>query len=515
MEINKEMLEVKEVSAKLGANVMVEGDIIIPDVNPDVREVLLADAVASIHTSEVRNGKLYISGNVQFQILYAPDEDDCELKSLSAAFPFSDTLDIPGGSDSKEYTVSVLTEHIGFTLVNSRKISMKVIVSVKARGFENKTIAPISSVNGGKVQYRTTDYRIYTPVCEKHHDIMLSDLLTVPQNLPDMEDILKMDAWVGNSECKVMNGKVMVRGVLHTQTLYTAANETASIERVSHEIPFTEIIEAENVDDACHATVILTVKNITTTPRGDINGDTKIINAEATIHAVLKASKMQPMTFVDDCYTTEGALETKMQQATLSEFVSQDTCFFTESQKAAIPVKTKAGNILCVTCKPILQETVFENQSLVLRGNLVTFLLYREHKDNGKGKIRSAVTETPFVYTRPSAGHGLSVECDFWNETAVAEIAADGSVDIHATLCANLCVVKSVDTSFLAEIEWQETENSACDQPALIIYFTEDGDTLWNIAKKYGTTVEKIKTANGIEEDTLLRGRKILIPKAV
>ena len=199
----------------------------------------------------------------------------------------------------------------------------------------------------------------------------------------------------------------------------------------------------------------------------------------------------------------------------LSEFVSQDTLSFTEAQKAALPAGIKAGNILNVTCKPILQETVFENQSLVLRGNLVTFLLYREHKDDGKGKIRCCVTETPFERTKSATGQRLSADCDLWSELATAEIAGDGSVDISATLCANLCVLKSVDASFLTECEWQETEGTAQSHPALIIYFTEDGDTLWNVAKKYGTTVEKIKAANGLEDDILSGGRKILIPKAI
>lgn len=514
MEINKEMLHVKELSLKTGSNVMVEGDIIIPDMKPDVREVLLADAAASISSSELRNGKLYISGNVQLQILYAPDEEDCELKSVSAVFPFSDTLEIPGSEDA-EFSASAFTEHIGFTLVNSRKISMKVIVSVKARGFENKSITPISSVSGEKVQYRTTDYQIYTPVCEKHCDIALSDLLTVPAHYPDMEEILKTDAWAKDTECKIMNGKVMVRGTLHTQTLYIAANEAASVEKVCHEIPFTEIVEADNVDDSCHVAVNFSLKNMTATPRGDINGDTKIIHADATIHMALKASKTHPVTFVDDCYTTEGVLETKTRQATLSEFVSQDTLSFTETQKAALPAGVKAGNILSVTCKPILQETVFENQMLVLRGNLVTFLLYRENKDDGKGKIRSCVTETPFERTKSVAGQRLSADCDLWSEAVTAETSADGSVDISATLCANLCVLKSVDASFLTECEWQEAESSTQNHPALIIYFTEDGDTLWSVAKRYGTTVEKIKAANGLEDDTLLSGRKILIPKAV
>lgn len=38
------------------------------------------------------------------------------------------------------------------------------------------------------------------------------------------------------------------------------------------------------------------------------------------------------------------------------------------------------------------------------------------------------------------------------------------------------------------------------------------GDTLWALARKNGTTVDKIKAANGISSDKLKLGQKLKIP---
>jgi LysM repeat protein len=38
------------------------------------------------------------------------------------------------------------------------------------------------------------------------------------------------------------------------------------------------------------------------------------------------------------------------------------------------------------------------------------------------------------------------------------------------------------------------------------------GDTLWGIARKNGTTVDKIKSANGLSSDKLKLGLKLKIP---
>ena len=53
-------------------------------------------------------------------------------------------------------------------------------------------------------------------------------------------------------------------------------------------------------------------------------------------------------------------------------------------------------------------------------------------------------------------------------------------------------------------------ENTSLSQ--LVIYFVQKGDTLWNIAKHYNTTVKSIKDANKLESDLIIPGQKLLIP---
>ena len=48
----------------------------------------------------------------------------------------------------------------------------------------------------------------------------------------------------------------------------------------------------------------------------------------------------------------------------------------------------------------------------------------------------------------------------------------------------------------------------------MVIYFVKPGDTLWNIAKKFGSTVEAIVRVNGIEDvNNLTIGRQLFIPR--
>ena len=47
----------------------------------------------------------------------------------------------------------------------------------------------------------------------------------------------------------------------------------------------------------------------------------------------------------------------------------------------------------------------------------------------------------------------------------------------------------------------------------MVIYVAKQNDQLWDIAKKYKTTVETIAQLNELEDDTLHQGEKLLILK--
>ena len=69
---------------------------------------------------------------------------------------------------------------------------------------------------------------------------------------------------------------------------------------------------------------------------------------------------------------------------------------------------------------------------------------------------------------------------------------------------ANLNVMDEVQT----DGEREEQDYS------LIIYIVKKGDTLWDIAKTYGSTVDDIVRANGIEDENKIQvGQKLFIPK--
>ena len=82
MELVKENVTVNQVSCKGDTQVLVDEDIIVPDVKPDILKILQLDAVSCITNKEITNGRVNVTGRVDLKILYIPDSDREKVKSI-------------------------------------------------------------------------------------------------------------------------------------------------------------------------------------------------------------------------------------------------------------------------------------------------------------------------------------------------------------------------------------------------------------------------------------------------
>ena len=62
--------------------------------------------------------------------------------------------------------------------------------------------------------------------------------------------------------------------------------------------------------------------------------------------------------------------------------------------------------------------------------------------------------------------------------------------------------------------EIQMTEEKDNSNPSMIVYIVKQGDTIWEIAKKYKTTMQDIININNLDNgDEIFVGEKLFIPR--
>ena len=71
---------------------------------------------------------------------------------------------------------------------------------------------------------------------------------------------------------------------------------------------------------------------------------------------------------------------------------------------------------------------------------------------------------------------------------------------------------ENANINIIDEVEMTEDNNNS--NPSMIVYIVKEGDTIWEIAKKYKTTMQEIININNLDNgDEIFVGEKLFIPR--
>ena len=72
----KENIECEQLLAEDFSDTVIKAEYVIPDTNPDVKEILILDAKPSITNKEVMQDKVFVEGKIEYTLLYLAQESE-------------------------------------------------------------------------------------------------------------------------------------------------------------------------------------------------------------------------------------------------------------------------------------------------------------------------------------------------------------------------------------------------------------------------------------------------------
>lgn len=519
IDLVKEQVSLNELAISTSSVIMVDGDVIVPDVKPDIKEILVAEAVARITKKELSGGKLLVCGEVLIKVLYAPEAEDenlAKIKNMSAKFEFRDSIDCPAADAF--FSVQAIAEHIELSIINSRKINMKVAVAIKVSGYAKKELSLCSGVpEDSELESRTKKVCLFNTVADEQKNLIIAESIEVPPSKPEIDEILKVSVRAVKNDCKLMNNRIMIRGVLNVSTLYSSMTDGYSLEHMEHEIPFTEVLDIDGVSEDCMCNVSYDVKDVFFAVRQDLNAEQRIVALETELAVSVSVSQTTEMNVLEDCYSTNVSTHLSKEKLQLHELINEGISTLALKEILTVPDGMPAVDaIYNIDIKPVITETEVSDGKLYIRGNAAAFLLYVSKEC--ETPLSALVQEFPFEQAisigncegKVMAGSCVSVL------SAGFTLNSQSEVEIRCSLEFYTRVLRPYDIDVICGCDATEKEIDEIieDIPRLIIYFVQQGDTMWDIAKRYRTTYAKIMSVNKIEDaNKIYAGQKLLIPR--
>ena len=157
---------------------------------------------------------------------------------------------------------------------------------------------------------------------------------------------------------------------------------------------------------------------------------------------------------------------------------------------------------------------------IINENKINTKILYEDEMNlkfifqNSKTQIIVKDAKIPFEYTVENLNNGESLNTDSNIEVKNKDFIIQDGGDINCSIDVqtDTNMYRTANINMMDKIE--ENGDREEQDYSIVIYIVKRGDTLWNIAKEFGSTVDGIARVNGIEDrNKIYPGQKLYIPK--
>jgi LysM repeat protein len=161
----------------------------------------------------------------------------------------------------------------------------------------------------------------------------------------------------------------------------------------------------------------------------------------------------------------------------------------------------------------ISEKRSFIDQPKSVVEGVVTVNLICTSADNKKTAF-NVTQEIPFRSAMEIPG--ITPEMTANNDIVLKELWFDKinnkQIEVNAGILVNTAVSSEKKHQLVKNISFLESPQDNSPLPGIILYIARSEDTIWNVAKKYRTTIDELRKINDLEAGKEIKpGTKLLI----
>lgn len=518
MELVREKIVLNKHIGREMTQVLLEGDIIVPDIKPDMASVLKTEAEIVIPKVNPLAGRISYSGKLVIKILYMARDGENSVHSISTFAPVDDFLNMEGVGANTWINFGARIAHIDYRIVNDRKLNYRAVVDVTVSVSENATVDMVRGIESlPAAQQKTALFAMNSPVERKFDEFVIKDEVVLPKNKPGVREMLSVSVAISDRDVRVAGGRVDISGGLVVTPLYRGAGEESIVEFAEFELPFSGSIEVAAAADGNFGDVRLNVLESIVNVQPDEDGEDRVLSLEAVIGADIRISNNQEMTILEDAYCIEQNLDIKKMALDYQYLVCRNKNQFNVKEVVTVEDAPEILQILTVDGTAHIEDKKVVDDKVVVEGIVLANILYVANSDTMPLYSYQAVLPIRQVVETKGARLGMEAEVEQSIDRISFNMLSGGEVELRFVLNVDTTVQENIRAEYISDIEFSPINSEDMDMmPSMVVLCVQKGDSLWSIAKKYNASLEELASINEIDSAAELKvGQKLLVVKKV
>lgn len=492
-------------------------DFNVPDSCQDVGRLVQYSGRVQIDEVKVSESRVFISGMLCFKVLFAIDQEPGSMDHLEGSVPLEESINLRGISTGDKICLKWDVEDLSIQLIHSRKINIRALLAFTVVQEQEKELPLTTDLRTEGVSQKKESIGVLRLHLHNRDTIRIRDTFILSSNKPDINEIIWDSLDIRGIDIRTEEGRTIVKGEVFAFLLYEDNSDSDTLQWLEYSLPFQKELPCEGCTQEMIPELDLTLLSTSLNVKPDSDGEERLIQVDILMESDLKVYKEETMELLQDVYHPSYEMIPVVETVNVEQLLVKNYAKCRIQDRVSIEDGTGRILQICHSDGTVrIEESHAVEKGIQVEGYVQIHILYITGIDDMP--FYSAEAAVPFSMLIEAPG--MDEDCKWYLHSDLEQLSttmADGSeIEIKALINLNALVLRNKKLNNIASVNVQELDMEKIKKmPGIVGYVVQPGDTLWNIAKRFYTSVEMIKSVNHLTSDSIQPKDTLILLKNV
>lgn len=516
MELIKKEIGMECIVTEKSIHPIVEEDFNISDTKPDVGRICTQEGRVCIEDIRLSKEFVTIEGRLEVSVLYL-SEENCRPVAMSGSISFVEQAALPASEKELQCLVYPVVEDLQVSVINSRKLGIRSVLELKITVTEeSREQLPVQVQGEEEGEYKRVEMNVLETALQKKDLLRIRKEIPISAGFPNIGKLLWNNVQVEEWNYKAMDGRIKCSGEIRLFVVYEAESENGEAKYYETTFPFEEITECRECTEDSFLLVTPLPGTKQLESRADEDGEERLLGLDMGLDLRLEIYGQQTENLLVDAYGVEKEVKVEQTECSLQRpvFSIVDTLRIDEKLPMQQPVSGKATLLHCegevISC-----DTSITDKGILVRGGYRVKAIFSAEEMEGCFCVEGVVPyQTQLLKEELLETDDVRIRVQ--GERIQMFLVEGSEPEVKAHLSVHCLILRHCSLQLPKDIRVEDMDLGLWNElPTMLIYRVKEGDTLWDIGKKYYLSTKKIAEVNYMTGEEIAVGQKLLLVRGL